>query len=96
MTSGLTSSATTDYTDISQITTVPNQVKQLEVSFDNSNLVEVKQTKRVRIRSSTSISAKEYKKLRQDLFTVQKVDFEQSIETKFTAEESSNWLETHL
>ena len=95
-TSELASSTTTNYTDISQITIAPNQMKQLEVSFDSSNLVELKQTKRVRIRSSKSISAKEYKKLQQDLISVQKVDFKESIETTFAEERSSKWLETHL
>ena len=96
MTSASASTATTDCTDITQITTAPNQMKPLEVSIDSSNLLEVKHTKRVKIRSSKSISAKEYKKLRQDLFKVQKVDFEESIGTKFTVEGSSKWLETHL
>ena len=96
MTSASASTATTDYTDITQITTASNQTKPLEVSFDSSNLAKVRQTKRVRIRSSKSISAKEYDKLRKDLSTVQKVDFEESIETKFATERSSNWLETHF
>ena len=91
--SEIVSFATTECTEISQATTVP-----VEVNFDQSDHFEMKQTRRVRMRSSKSLSSKEYKRLQQNLLVSEKLDFKSTKETKCTevVERSLNLLETHL